>query len=47
MTFEEATAFLTGPGGPLEIVEVEVMGRPQRVFSNIPATLRDLFAGLR
>ena len=47
MTFEEATAFLTGPGGPLEIVETEVFGRTQQVFSNIPATLRDLFAGLR
>jgi long-chain acyl-CoA synthetase len=47
MTFDEATAFLTGPGGPLEIVETEVLGRTQRVFSNIPATLRDLFAGLR
>ena len=47
MTFEDATAFLTGPGGPLEIVEVEALGRTQRVFSNIPATLRDLFAGLR
>lgn len=47
MTFDEATAFLTGPGGPLEIVETEVLGRTQKVFSNIPNTLRDLFAGLR
>ena len=47
MTFDEATAFLTGPGGPLEIVETEVLGRTQRVFSNIPSSLRDLFVGLR
>ena len=47
MTFDEAVAFLTGPGGPMEIAEIEVHGRPQRVFTTVPQTLRDLFAGLR
>lgn len=47
MTFEEAAAYLTGPGGPLEIVEVEALGRTQRVFSNIPSSVRELFVGLQ
>ena len=31
----------------MEIAEIEVHGRPQRVFTTVPQTLRDLFAGLR
>jgi long-chain acyl-CoA synthetase len=47
MTFEEAVAFVTGPGGPLEIVEQDVMGRPQKVFAAAPPTLRALWDSLR
>jgi len=47
MTFEEAVAVLTGPGAPFEIAEAEVMGRPTRIFTKLPPTLRDLFAMLR
>ena len=46
MTFEEAVAVLTGPGAPFEIAEAEVMGRPTRIFTKLPPTLRDLFAML-
>ncbi len=47
MTFDEAVAALTGPGGPFEIREVEVRGRPTRVFANTPPSLRALFDMLR
>jgi long-chain acyl-CoA synthetase len=47
MTFDEAVAAMTGPGGPFEIVEQEVLGRPTRVFTSTPPSLRALFEGLR
>jgi long-chain acyl-CoA synthetase len=47
MTFEQALAALTGPGGPFELVPVEVAGQPLRVFRRAPPSLRELFAGAR
>jgi long-chain acyl-CoA synthetase len=47
MTFEDAVAVLTGPGSPFEIAEAEVLGRPSRIFTQIPPTLRDLFDLIR
>jgi acyl-CoA synthetase (AMP-forming)/AMP-acid ligase II len=35
-------AKLTGPGGPFEIVEEDVLGERMRVFKNRPRSLRDL-----
>jgi long-chain acyl-CoA synthetase len=43
MTWQEATAALTAPGAPFEIVEADVRGRRQRVYKNAPPTLRALF----
>ena len=43
MTFDEAVAVLTGPGMPFEIAEAEVLGRPSRIFTKLPPTLRSLF----
>lgn len=43
MTLAEANAFLTQPGGRFEMGEAIIDGRPQRVFTKLPATLRDLF----
>jgi hypothetical protein len=42
MTFDEAVAVLTGPGAPFEIEETEVLGRPQRIFTALPPSLRAL-----
>lgn len=47
MTFEDAVAVLTGPGAPFEIAEAEVLGRPSRIFTQIPPALRDLFGLVR
>ena len=47
MTFDEAVAVITAPGMPFEIVEQEVLGRPTRVFAQLPPTMRDLFDMLR
>jgi long-chain acyl-CoA synthetase len=47
MTYEEAVARLTRAGGPYEIVEAEVLGRPTRVFRHAPPSLRTLFDGAR
>lgn len=47
MTYDEAVAAMTGPGGPFEIIETEVLGHPQRVFTNTPPSLRALFDTLR
>ena len=47
MTFEDAVAVLTGPGAPFEIAEAEVLGRPSRIFTQIPPALRDLFDLIR
>ena len=35
---------LTSPGGPYEMVEVEMFGHGCRAFKNAPETLRDLYA---
>ena len=47
MTFDEAVAFVTGPGGPLEIIEAPVRGRTQKVFAATPPSLRALWDSLR
>ena len=47
MTFEDAVAVLTGPDAPFEIAEAEVLGRPSRIFTQIPPALRDLFGLVR
>jgi len=47
MTFDEAVAVLTAPGMPFEIAEQEVLGRPSRVFAQLPPTMRALFDMLR
>jgi long-chain acyl-CoA synthetase len=47
MTWDEAVAAMTGPGGPFEIVDAEVRGRTQRVFTSTPPSLRALFDTLR
>ena len=47
MSFDEAVAFVTGPGGPLEIIETPVEGRTQKVFAATPPSLRALWDTLR
>jgi long-chain acyl-CoA synthetase len=47
MTWDEAVAAVTGPGGPFEIVEAEVRGERLRVFKNTPPSLRALFGAAR
>jgi steroid-24-oyl-CoA synthetase len=47
MTWDEAVAAVTGPGGPFELVEQEVLGQKVRVFENAPPSLRALFAASR
>ncbi len=47
MTFDEAIAEITAPGGPFEIGELTIEGQRQRVFTGLPASLRALFDGLR
>ena len=47
MTYDEAVAAMTGPGGPFEISEAEVLGRPQRVFTTSPPSLRAVFDTMR
>jgi long-chain acyl-CoA synthetase len=47
MSFDDAVATVTGPGGPFEIREEEVRGRPTDVFVNTPPSLRALFDTLR
>ncbi|MDH5671132.1 MAG: acyl--CoA ligase [Myxococcales bacterium] len=42
MSIEDATAALTGPGAPFEIVEQDVLGQRLRCWKNIPATTRAL-----
>jgi long-chain acyl-CoA synthetase len=39
---EEALAELTGPGGPFEVVEAEVLGIPMRVYAHAPTSMRAL-----
>jgi long-chain acyl-CoA synthetase len=45
--FEDALAWLTGPGAPFELVTVPVAGRPTRVFRTAPPSLRALFDSAR
>jgi long-chain acyl-CoA synthetase len=47
MTFEEAVAFVTGPGGPLEIVEQDVRGERHKVFTTTPPSMRALWDTMR
>jgi long-chain acyl-CoA synthetase len=47
MSFEEAVAFVTGPGGPMELVETTVSGRPTKIFATAPPTLRAHWDTLR
>jgi len=47
MTWDEAVAAVTGPGGPFELVEAEVGGERLRVFKNTPPSLRALFGAAR
>jgi len=42
MTFEEAKARLTAPGGPFEVVEEEVLGIPMRVYKDRLRSLREV-----
>jgi steroid-24-oyl-CoA synthetase len=43
MSWDEAVAVSTRPGGPFEIVEADVLGRRTKVFKNTPPSLRALF----
>jgi long-chain acyl-CoA synthetase len=44
MTFEEACAAVCAPGTRFEIQEIEVFGRPTKVFAGTPPNLRFLYA---
>ncbi len=44
MTYEEVVAQLTGPGGPFEICEEEVQGRPMKNWKNRERSLREKVA---
>ncbi|MCF8470474.1 MAG: acyl--CoA ligase [Parvibaculum sp.] len=43
MSIEEAHAFLTAPGSPLEMETADVLGVTMRVYKNTPPTLRAIF----
>jgi long-chain acyl-CoA synthetase len=43
MSFEDAVAVVTAPGTRYEIVETDVGGQRQRVFANLPPSLRAMF----
>lgn len=45
--WDEAAAEVTGPGGPYELVEADVLGQRLPVFKNAPASLGALFAAAR
>ena len=47
MTWSDAVASVTGPGGLFEIVDGEVGGQKLRLFKNAPPSLRALFAATR
>ncbi|RIL00838.1 MAG: fatty acid--CoA ligase [Proteobacteria bacterium] len=47
MRWDEAVAAATGPGGPFEIAEADVLGRRTKVFAKAPPSLRALFDGAR
>lgn len=42
-TRNEALALLTAPGKPFELQTLPINGRPLRVFTNAPSSLRELF----
>jgi len=43
LSWDEAVAEVTGPGGRFALAEVEIDGRKQQVYANAPPTLRSLF----
>lgn len=43
----QALDVLTAVGQPYELIELEVLGRRQRVFRNAPSSLRDLYVAAR
>jgi acyl-CoA synthetase (AMP-forming)/AMP-acid ligase II len=43
--FLAVTERLTGPGGPFELVDDDVLGEKMRVFANRPGSLREVLAG--
>ena len=43
-TYEEALAELTAPGSRFELGEASIRGVPTRIFKQLPASLRELFA---
>ncbi|MAG30947.1 MAG: fatty acid--CoA ligase [Deltaproteobacteria bacterium] len=43
MSFDQAVAVLTGPGGPFEVVEQEVGGQRLKVWADLPPSLRHAF----
>jgi acyl-CoA synthetase (AMP-forming)/AMP-acid ligase II len=45
LTYEQATAALTGPGGFFELATEDVLGEQMQVFANRPRSLRDLLMG--
>jgi long-chain acyl-CoA synthetase len=47
MTWDDAVEAMTGPGGPFEVGEAQVGGRPTPVFATTPPSLRALFDLLR
>jgi long-chain acyl-CoA synthetase len=47
MTYQEAVAQITGPGGPFEMDEALVRGQKLRVFRRTPPSLRALFEAAR
>ena len=47
LTWDEATAQVTGPGQVFELVDATVLGVPMQVFKNAPPHLGAVFAGAR
>jgi len=43
LSYDEAVAQLTGPGGPYEMTEAEIHGQRLKVFRDTPPSLRHLF----
>lgn len=47
MSWDEAVRAVTGPGGPFEIAEADVLGQRVKAWKNAPPSLRALFAASR
>ena len=47
LSWDQAIATLTGPGGPFEIVEKQIAGRTTKVFANTAISLRHRFLECR